>query len=129
MCGDDFRQTQGGALAVLSLSEGSTRKHSAPIMAGRLGFYNKGQGSAVTHVTFSMDESVLNRTEGITYTVGIQCVRSTIVSGEERSTLMEAELNRLLTVGVGGDGIIGRRVTIWTPNAMEPFAEGVVGYN
>lgn len=40
-----------------------------------------------------------------------------------------------LEIGVGGDGIIGRRVTVWRSGAADgssggfPVAEGIVGYN
>jgi hypothetical protein len=49
--------------------------------------------------------------------------------GDLPSGFMEAELCQPLMMGVGGDGIIGRRVTIWTLNATAPIAEGIVGYN
>jgi hypothetical protein len=42
---------------------------------------------------------------------------------------MEVELGRPMKIEVGSDGIIGRRVTIWTQGCVEPVAEGIIGYN
>ena len=37
---------------------------------------------------------------------------------------------RPFKIEVGDDGIIGRRVSIWTQNGtVGPLAEGIVGYN
>ncbi|KAI0006896.1 hypothetical protein F4779DRAFT_543233 [Xylariaceae sp. FL0662B] len=148
MCGDHPRQSYGGALAVLSLPIRSTR--STPfITTGRLTFHDRGQGGTVaTHATFVPDG---NDTAGSvdleTCIVGIHetgdLTRSAIISpflhkfsmtqgcpepdGRQRS--MEVELSHPMKIEVGGDGIIGRRVTMWAPNAMDPVAEGIIGYN
>jgi hypothetical protein len=42
---------------------------------------------------------------------------------------MEIKLDQPLTIGVGGNGIIGRRVTLWMDNDMRCIAEGVIGFN
>lgn len=42
---------------------------------------------------------------------------------------MQATLANSLEISVGGEGIIGRRVTIWAQNSTVPFAEGIIGFN
>ena len=42
---------------------------------------------------------------------------------------MELPLSRELSLSVGDDGIIGRRVTVWLQNSENLIAEGVVGFN
>jgi hypothetical protein len=42
---------------------------------------------------------------------------------------MAVELERPMKIGVGVDGIIGRRVSVWTQQGVGPVAEGIVGYN
>ncbi len=42
---------------------------------------------------------------------------------------VEVELGRPMKIEVGVDGIIGRRVSVWTQKGAGPVAEGIVGYN
>ncbi|EMR68174.1 hypothetical protein MGN70_002462 [Eutypa lata] len=62
--------------------------------------------------------------------------REGVITANNRPT-SRAETEILLTtpleIGVGGDGIIGRRVTVWRRSGIAdgefPVAEGIVGYN
>ncbi|KAI0470574.1 hypothetical protein GGR56DRAFT_134484 [Xylariaceae sp. FL0804] len=50
--------------------------------------------------------------------------------GSGRRGAMEVRFGRPLKIAVGGDGIIGRRVSMWTTSKMSrPVAEGIIGYN
>ncbi|KAI1075375.1 hypothetical protein F5B20DRAFT_385904 [Whalleya microplaca] len=148
MCGNNSRQSCGGALAVLSLPIRSTRS-APPVMAGRLTFHDRGQGGTLaTHATFVPDEDDTTSLANIdSCVVGIHetgdLTRSAIISpflhkfsmaqgclapdGQQRS--MEVRLSHPMKIEVGGDGIIGRRVTMWAQNVMDPVAEGIIGYN
>ncbi|KAH8673508.1 hypothetical protein BX600DRAFT_455445, partial [Xylariales sp. PMI_506] len=155
MCGNSSRKSFGGALAILNLSHieqngDSFHAHTrrAPLMAGRLIFVDCGEGSQSTTRAMFIPEERLSEIMGQSCTVGIHktgdLTTSAIISpfiykfplqktlsrsdcGSEMAT-MEAELSQPLELGVGGDGIIGRRVTIWAPDAIEPIAEGIIGY-
>ncbi|KAI1384377.1 uncharacterized protein F4822DRAFT_361960 [Hypoxylon trugodes] len=151
MCGDHSRQSCGGALAVLSLPLRSTR-FLPQTMAGRLVFHDCGKGGLVaTHATFTPDESSISSSVSDidTCIVGIHetgdLTKSAIISPflykfsipqgrptsqdswQERS--IEVPLSHPMKIEVGGDGIIGRRVTIWSQHAVDPIAEGIIGYN
>ncbi|KAI1144414.1 hypothetical protein F5Y05DRAFT_364611 [Hypoxylon sp. FL0543] len=151
MCGDHSRQSCGGALAVLSPPLRSSR-FMPPATAGRLTFHDSGEGGSVaTHVTFTPSEnSPSNSLVGLdSYVVGIHqtgdLTKSAIISpflykfsmaqgrptshndGQERS--IEVPLSHPMKIEVGGDGIIGRRVTLWSQHDMDPIAEGIIGYN
>lgn len=150
MCGNSTRQSQGGALVVLSPSRRISGGPMAPGSAGRLIFHDKDHGSLMaTHATFAMEPaSNTAATDATKYMVGIHATgdltTSAIISPfiykfnlekepsnedmDEPDTL-ETRLDRPLAVAVGGEGIIGRRVTLWEQHATEPFAEGIVGYN
>ncbi|KAI2617233.1 hypothetical protein GGS26DRAFT_596554 [Hypomontagnella submonticulosa] len=151
MCGDNPRQSYGGALAVLSLPLRSTRL-MAPAIAGRLTFHDCGKGGAVaTHVTYTPDENsdrdILPNLES--YVVGIHdtgdLTKSAIISpflykfslpqtppatpGNDHERPIDVPLSQPMKIEVGGDGIIGRRVTLWSQHAVDPIAEGIIGYN
>ncbi|KAI8962129.1 hypothetical protein F5Y11DRAFT_323914 [Daldinia sp. FL1419] len=150
MCGDHSRQSCGGALAVLNLPLRQTR-FLPPVMAGRLTFHDCGKGSSVaTHATFVPDEDSANgnfanldsciigihETGDLTrsaiispflYKFSMARTQSTLQDDQERS--MEVSLSHPMKIEVGGDGIIGRRVTLWSQDAIDPIAEGIIGYN
>ncbi|KAI1469490.1 uncharacterized protein F4812DRAFT_423293 [Daldinia caldariorum] len=150
MCGNHARQSRGGALAVLSLPLRSTR-FMAPVMAGQLTFHDCGNGGSIaTHATFIPDEENTNSSlvDLDSYIVGIHetgdLTRSAIMSpflhkfnmARTDSTLqsdqgrsIEVPLTHPMNIEVGGDGIIGRRVTLWLQGAVDPIAEGIIGYN
>ncbi|OTA60839.1 hypothetical protein K449DRAFT_383592 [Hypoxylon sp. EC38] len=121
-------------------------------MAGRLTFHDCGQGGSVaTHVTFTPNEnSASNSLASLdSYVVGIHetgdLTKSAIISpflykfsmaqdhsisqNDRQERSIEVPLSHPMKIEVGGDGIIGRRVTIWSQHASDPIAEGVIGYN
>ncbi|CAJ2510243.1 Uu.00g061430.m01.CDS01 [Anthostomella pinea] len=149
MCGDKSRQSLGGALAILSLPFQSTCATS-PAMAGRLTFHSQGKGgSTATHATFTADKgSGSGFTDMESCVVGIHetgdLTRSAVISpflhkfnmspdvsllGCAKRRAMEVELRRPMKIEVGGDGIIGRRVSVWIARGVDPVAEGIIGYN
>ncbi|KAI1443361.1 hypothetical protein F5Y02DRAFT_220791 [Annulohypoxylon stygium] len=151
MCGDHARQSFGGALAVLSPPLRNTR-FMPPEMTGRLTFHDCGKGSSVaTHVTFTPDEtSASNSVVGLdSCVVAIHetgdLTKSAIISPflykfsmtqglpteqvEQQIGSIEVPLSHPMKIEVGGDGIIGRRVTLWSQHAVDPIAEGIIGYN
>lgn len=152
MCCNNSRSSQGGALAVLSLSHdssGSPVRSRVPIMAGRLLFQDKSPrepgSSQVVSLVPDQDQDLIAL--GDDCMIGIHetgdLTTSAIISpfkyrfGLQRSLghdvysqfQMQAQLSSPLPLGVGGEGIIGRRVTIWKRNSTAPFAEGIIGYN
>ncbi|KAI1805573.1 hypothetical protein F4811DRAFT_209021 [Daldinia bambusicola] len=150
MCGNHARQSRGGALAVLNLPLRNTR-FMAPVMAGQLTFHDCGKGSSIaTHATFIPDEENTNSSlaDLDSYIVGIHetgdLTRSAIMSPflyrfniartdptlqSDQGRLIEVPLTHPMKIEVGGDGIIGRRVTLWSQHAVDPIAEGIIGYN
>ncbi|KAI1413559.1 hypothetical protein F5Y13DRAFT_188991 [Hypoxylon sp. FL1857] len=151
MCGDHSRQSCGGALAVLTPPLRSSR-FAPPTMAGRLTFHDCGKGSLIaTHVTFTPNENSTGSSLASldSCVVGIHetgdLTKSAIISpflhkfsmaqgrptsqngGQEQS--IEVSLSNPMKIEVGGDGIIGRRVTLWSQHASDPIAEGIIGYN
>ncbi|KAI1373350.1 hypothetical protein F4677DRAFT_220021 [Hypoxylon crocopeplum] len=151
MCGDHSRQSRGGALAVLSLPLRSTPS-MPPTTTGRLTFHDCGKGgSMATHVTLTPDENNTSNSlaQVDSYVVGIHetgdLTKSAIISPflhkfnmtqgsqslfdgqQERS--IEVALSHPMKIEVGGEGIIGRRVTLWSQHAVDPIAEGIIGYN
>ncbi|KAI0166499.1 hypothetical protein GGR57DRAFT_27773 [Xylariaceae sp. FL1272] len=42
---------------------------------------------------------------------------------------IEFERNQPVKLEVGNDGLIGRRVSIWTDRDLSPVAEGIIGWN
>ncbi|KAI0406642.1 hypothetical protein F4802DRAFT_88813 [Xylaria palmicola] len=146
MCGDSSpRDSLGGALAVLSPLQFSAGASALPL-SGRLVFYNGKTASAMaTHAIFTPDSSLERdpmKTE--------PCVLRVHETGDLRTPLAESpslttsmlkpvagiignslefELERPLTIGFGNDGIIGRKVSIWTQHGAGPLAEGIIGYN
>ncbi|KAI2465330.1 hypothetical protein F4781DRAFT_435538 [Annulohypoxylon bovei var. microspora] len=152
MCGDHARQSCGGALAVLSPPLRNIR-FMPPEMTGRLTFHDCGKGSSVaTHVTFTPDENgASNSVTGLdSCVVAIHetgdLTKSAIISpflykfnmtqgrpiqqeDEQQERSIEVLLSHPMKIEVGGDGIIGRRVTLWSQHAADPIAEGIIGYN
>ncbi|KAI1768910.1 hypothetical protein GGR53DRAFT_476286 [Hypoxylon sp. FL1150] len=153
MCGDQSRKSYGGALAVLSLPARATRSSApAPAGAGRLVFHDCGKGSSTaTHVTFTPDE---NDTTHSSANVGLLVVaihetgdltKSAIISpflhrfsmaqghsasqDDRQDGSVEVPLTYPVKIEVGNDGIIGRRVSLWSQHATDPIAEGIIGYN
>ncbi|KAI1422814.1 hypothetical protein F5Y12DRAFT_760719 [Xylaria sp. FL1777] len=150
MCGDhDSRSSAGGALAVLRPPP--FRTSSSPIpMAGRLIFHNRNKENPLaTHAVFTADSScefqsraaepllvTIHETGDLTRpattspswaTFSLKLVVGALVSGKTPS--VEVELGRPMRIEVGIDGIIGRRVSVWTQRGTGPIAEGIVGYN
>ncbi|KAI1769983.1 hypothetical protein F4818DRAFT_280474 [Hypoxylon cercidicola] len=153
MCGDHTRQSCGGALAVLSRPMRSTRFMPPilmpPTMNGRLIFHDCGKGSSTaTHVTFTPDENT-SLTNGDSWVVAIHetgdLTKSAIISSflhrfsmtnshptsedDRQARSIEVPLTYPVKIEVGNDGIIGRRVSLWSQHATEPMAEGIIGYN
>ncbi|KAI2602794.1 hypothetical protein GGR54DRAFT_644695 [Hypoxylon sp. NC1633] len=151
MCGDLSRQSYGGALAVLSFPPRSPRS-MPPAMTGRLTFHDCGKGGPMaTHATFTPDKSSTGRSlDNLdSYVVGIHetgdLTKSAMISpflykftmtqdnqslqDGQQEWLMEVPLSHPMKIEVGGDGIIGRRVTLWSQQAVDPIAEGIIGYN
>lgn len=152
MCGGGLRSSQGGALAVLSLSHdtsGSPIRSRVPIMAGRLLFHIENQKNSASAGSVSLvpDQNLDPLVFDDDCTIGIHetgdLTTSAIISpfkyrfglqrslnhDTEESANMRAALPSPLMLRVGGEGIIGRRVTIWNRNAVAPLAEGIIGYN
>ncbi|KAI1268716.1 hypothetical protein F5Y18DRAFT_240637 [Xylariaceae sp. FL1019] len=42
---------------------------------------------------------------------------------------IEFERNHTAKIEVGNDGLIGRRVSVWTDRGQSPVAEGIIGWN
>jgi hypothetical protein len=76
MCGDSSRQSEGGALAVLNLSQEATtyaRRPRVSMTVGRLLFHDLSQGRLrATHAALAMDGAIGNLTEETSLMVGIQ---------------------------------------------------------
>ncbi|KAI1346589.1 hypothetical protein F5Y01DRAFT_297445 [Xylaria sp. FL0043] len=150
MCGgQNSRVSGGGALAVMGPP--SIRTSTSPIpMAGRLLFHNRtDESSHATHAVFTVDESpgfgsrtsesfviMIHETGDLTKpattspswaTFSLNPAIGTVVGAKVPS--LEVELGRPMKIEVGIDGIIGRRVSVWTQNGAGPIAEGIVGYN
>ncbi|KAI0527728.1 hypothetical protein F5B22DRAFT_1062 [Xylaria bambusicola] len=146
MCGDHHsRDVAGGALAVMSPSPFTTTA-SIP-MAGRLVFYNRtAENPIATHAMLTVDSSRPSTKESflvrIHETGDLTKPASTSPSwasftlqpviGEstiDDRTHAGLELGQPFKIEVGSDGIIGRRVSVWTQKGVGPIAEGIVGYN
>ncbi|KAI0874361.1 hypothetical protein GGS24DRAFT_500901 [Hypoxylon argillaceum] len=149
MCGDhDSRVSLGGALAVLSPSPFRTSTSPIPT-AGRLIFHSrKIESSIATHAIFTADPS--HETQLVTLEPCLVRIHETgdltrplttspswatfslkpaIGELKDQRWSMEVELDRPMKIEVGVDGIIGRRVSVWTQQGAGPVAEGIVGYN
>ncbi|KAI0179912.1 hypothetical protein GGR52DRAFT_528985 [Hypoxylon sp. FL1284] len=147
MCGDHTRQSYGGALAVLSLP-GNTRPIPSTT-AGRLVFHDCGKGSSTaTHVTFTPDQDCTARSAD-SWVVAIHetgdLTKSAIISpflhkfsmaqnhaaphDDRQARSVEVPLTYPVKIEVGSDGIIGRRVSLWSHQDADPIAEGIIGYN
>ncbi|KAI5863294.1 hypothetical protein GGS23DRAFT_525465 [Durotheca rogersii] len=150
MCGDQCRQSCGGALAVLT----RPARRYCPLsmaMAGRLAFHDKGNGgSTATHVTYTPGEDarsslgdidacvvIIHETGDLTTSAIISPVLCRfslargrwILSEDDRERSIEVPLSHPMRIEVGGEGIIGRRVTLWSEQSSSPAAEGIIGYN
>ncbi|KAI1127619.1 hypothetical protein F5Y10DRAFT_242304 [Nemania abortiva] len=150
MCGDhDSRASLGGALAVLSPPPFRTSP-SSMAMAGRLVFHcRETKGSMATHAIFTVDGSQkinqgtsepclvrIHETGDLTRPATTSPSWATfslkpVVGALDDHTgwSMEAKLEQPMKIEVGVDGVIGRRVSVWTRQGVEPVAEGIVGYN
>ncbi|KAI1114858.1 hypothetical protein F5Y14DRAFT_450715 [Nemania sp. NC0429] len=150
MCGDhQARESLGGALAVLSPPPSQLGAPSMP-MAGQLVFHNrKIEGAIATYATFTADSSCESRlatldpclvriheTGDLTKPAVTSPSWTTFylrpvvgVLGGETRWSMEVELEEPVKIEVGDDGIIGRRVSLWTQQGTGPVSEGIVGYN
>ncbi|KAI0201439.1 hypothetical protein F4808DRAFT_126733 [Astrocystis sublimbata] len=150
MCGDESSQRQsfGGALVVLSsLPSTPGEETSCWPQCGRLVFHNpETGGSLATHATpLDIDVADLKAAQNplqsclmkihqtgdlstpatespLWTTVGLKALES---SG---SDTMMYELERPVKLDVG-DGMIGRRVSIWTRQGEELLSEGIAGHN
>ncbi|KAI0964923.1 hypothetical protein F4678DRAFT_468063 [Xylaria arbuscula] len=148
MCGDLSRVSGGGALAVMKPSQ--LTPGASPIPAGRLVFHNKTEErSLATHAIFTADSSCesdsataepflvrIHETGDLTKPATTSSAWATfsfspavgaLVGGEIPS--VEVRLGRPMKIEVGVDGVIGRRVSVWTQEGVGPVAEGIVGYN
>ncbi|GAP89714.1 hypothetical protein SAMD00023353_3600080 [Rosellinia necatrix] len=151
MCGEyHCRESLGGALAVLGPSPSQIGIPSVQ-MVGRLVFHNKvGENSVATHAVFTADPSPpspypsttgpclvrihetgdLTRPATTSPSWAAFSLKPIVgATGDGRRLSVEVELERPLKIEVGVDGIIGRRVSIWTQQGTGPVAEGIVGYN
>lgn len=150
MCGDHHsRKSLGGALAVLSPPSSQPGTSSMP-MAGQLVFHNrKVEGTIATYTTFTADSSCepcLTATDSCLVRIHEtgDLTRPAITSpswtsfylkpvigvmGGKAKWSMEVELEQPMKIQVGDDGIIGRRVSVWTQHGTGPISEGIVGYN
>ncbi|KAI3339043.1 hypothetical protein F4824DRAFT_69347 [Ustulina deusta] len=150
MCGDHHsRDSAGGALAVMRPSPFRTGTSPIP-MPGRLVFHNRSKdGSLATHAIFTADSScefqsrtvepflvTIHETGDLTRpattspswaTFSLTPVVGTSLG--DKIQAVEVELGRPMKIEVGVDGIIGRRVSVWTQKGAGPVAEGIVGYN
>ncbi|KAI1293092.1 hypothetical protein F5Y03DRAFT_400183 [Xylaria venustula] len=149
MCGDHSRVSSGGALAVMKPSSFTPGASQIPL-AGRLVFHNRTEErSFATHAIFTADsycesdsdtaEPFLVRihetgdltkpatTSSSWATFSFSPAVGALVGGEIPS--VEVKLGRPMKIEVGADGIIGRRVSVWTQEGVGPVAEGIVGYN
>ncbi|KAH6653794.1 hypothetical protein BKA67DRAFT_260819 [Truncatella angustata] len=153
MCGNSSQRSQGGALAVLSLSHdisGSPIRSRVPVMAGCLTFRDQDEGNSISasYVTFTVDLTTCMPPPEETCMIGIHetgdlrtsaimspfkfklnLTKLSAVDEDSGTFKMSAKLDHLLMASVGGDGIIGRRVSLWTPQSIAPFAEGIIGFN
>ncbi|KAI0535131.1 hypothetical protein GGR58DRAFT_23528 [Xylaria digitata] len=150
MCGDNHsRDSIGGALAVMSPSRFEAGTLPVP-MAGRLVFHNrKKESSLATHAIFTVDSSQepqsktvepllvrIHETGDLTRPATTSPLWATFtlkpvvrVLGDDKAVAMGVKLERSMKIEVGVDGIIGRRVSVWTQQGAGPVAEGIVGYN
>ncbi|KAK5631933.1 hypothetical protein RRF57_007647 [Xylaria bambusicola] len=154
MCGDHHsRDVAGGALAVMSPSPFTTTAAFPIPMAGRLVFYNRtAENLVATHAMLTVDsccepqfnakEPVLVRiheTGDLTKPASTSpswasfslkpIVRNNTVDGRTPPVDAGLELGRPFKIEVGIDGIVGRRVSVWTQKGVGPIAEGIVGFN
>ncbi|KAI2621862.1 hypothetical protein GGS21DRAFT_377963 [Xylaria nigripes] len=151
MCFDHgVRNTLGGGLAVLSpcfRKIDASRIH----LAGRLVFHDRGKGSSTaTHAMFMADMSNEPHSNGLVEPCLVRIhetgdltspamkspswaafyLKPIIGASEsDNGQTVEVELERPLRIEVGTNGIIGRRVSVWTQQGVEPIAEGIIGYN
>ncbi|KAI1430820.1 hypothetical protein GGR50DRAFT_690198 [Xylaria sp. CBS 124048] len=154
MCGDHvLRNTIGGGLAVLGpcLSETDTSLLPLSPLSGRLFFHDQGKGgSMATHAMFTMNPSAephssnlaepclvkIHETGDLTSSATASPIWASFslkpaasAPGDEENQPIVVELERPVKIEVGVDGIIGRRVSLWTHRGMGPVAEGIIGYN
>ncbi|KAI0481867.1 hypothetical protein F4859DRAFT_476271 [Xylaria cf. heliscus] len=151
MCGDHPpRISLGGALAVLSPPPSTTNNSiitSRWPLCGRLIFHNLGgEDSMATHALYSADSPLNSHPLGTEdclvriHETGDLTIPATdspswatlslkpVIGGSGSHSIMY-ELEKPVKVEVGPDGIIGRRVSIWTRQSMEPLSEGIAGFN
>ncbi|KAE9966891.1 hypothetical protein EG328_008539 [Venturia inaequalis] len=145
MCsGDPSRVAQGGAIAVLSPSHRRIEYQYPATLAGRLYFQQGIGASKRTAIRFEgVDDSHPELLKGCQITIhdhgnllrpvdyrdeGIRFAFQPTSSGTTSIAHMEYE--KELDLSVGGDGIIGRRVSVFTDDGSRVLlAEGVVGWN
>ncbi|KAI0016298.1 hypothetical protein F4780DRAFT_696896 [Xylariomycetidae sp. FL0641] len=140
MCGNDInpRQSLGGALAVLTSLQD---KSEIPVMFGRLEFHHQND---TTYATLTGDDGSIH--PGVKpipgYRIGIHETGDLTQPARLSPYLYEFDmktgtqdpsyhtpLTRPMKIEVGGDGIIGRRVSLFRANLNAPVAEGIIGYN
>ncbi|TID24066.1 putative oxoglutarate iron-dependent oxygenase protein [Venturia nashicola] len=145
MCnGDSSRVAQGGAIAVLSPSHRQIECPRSGTLAGRLYFQQGIGASNRTAIRFEgIDNSHPEVLRGCQITIhdhgnllrpvdhrdeGIRFAFQPTSSGERSTAHMEYE--KELVLSVGGDGIIGRRISVFKDDPTRILlAEGVVGWN
>ncbi|KAK9426585.1 hypothetical protein SUNI508_00112 [Seiridium unicorne] len=149
MCGPQTprpSQSLGGALAVLSPPPSA----SPVLFSGHLVFHNAPGGSAgssiATHATFTASDA--SSLEGCM--IGIHSTGDLRASEQSREMMLhqfdfggarpslarsrstEILLDHPLEIGVGGKGIIGRKISVWRnmgDGEGVRVAEGIVGFN
>ncbi|KAG6309431.1 hypothetical protein E4U44_006939 [Claviceps purpurea] len=146
MCGpDNTNRPRGGALAALTSANRLSSCHH--VLEGDLAFHTPGQpGSCqATHARFTPSEQCslgeLDRLRVVIHSVGDMTKAAedcglfrqfTLCNERTSRRYFELPLELPLSLEVGNDGIIGRRVSLsWeTRSGSEgPVAEGIVGFN
>ncbi|QDS73992.1 hypothetical protein FKW77_008625 [Venturia effusa] len=146
MCnGESTRVAQGGAIAVLSSSLRQVGCQCPTTLAGRL-YFQQGTGTSRTAIRFEgADGSHPGLLNGCQITIhdhgnllkpvdyrdeGIKFAFQPTSSGPAMHSTAHMEYEKKLDLGVGGDGIIGRRISIFKDASSGVLlAEGVVGWN
>ncbi|KAI1858962.1 uncharacterized protein JN550_012320 [Neoarthrinium moseri] len=89
-----------------------------------------------THATFTPSSSAeddawsLDGCVALLHSFDFGRARPALAARRSGGGSMEVLLARPLEIGVGGDGIIGRKVTVWRTEAGGArVAEGIVGFN
>ncbi|KAG6092198.1 hypothetical protein E4U30_005737 [Claviceps sp. LM220 group G6] len=146
MCGPDItNRPRGGALAALTSAKRELSCHH--VLEGDLAFHTPGQpGSCqATHARFTPSEQCslgeLDRLRVVIHLMGDMTKAAedcglfrqfTLCNAHTSRRYFELPLQSPLSLEVGNDGIIGRRVSLsleTRPGSEDLVAEGIVGFN